>query len=533
LGYDTLFYTEQISKAYSTEHILIIEKDPSIFRLAMQTVDLTQLLKHPNIHLALGKYEDDLFNECVNYLMKEQKYYLLRAFNFIYNMAVFKVDFDYYKDAMEIFRRASLYTLMYFGNDAKDSFIGINNMMANLDVIINNPGINMLKDKFKGIPAVCVATGPSLDKNLELVRSLQDKAVIIAADASLRPMLNKGIKPHMVTSLEREMAIVDLFKDIPAEQYDDVYLCGCPVLYNEVYQTYAGPTIIAYRQFDHFKWLGIDRGMLEIKLSSGNMNFKIAEYLGCDPIILIGQDLALAGNKTNADGAVLGTEQESYLKEPRKMVKGNYVDEIETTRSLVMYLDAFIVDVAQHKGTCINATEGGAYISGTKVMTFREAIEQYIGKDEGIISKIRAYLAEFKPDPEDKKRFLENAGKTLDTFQKNLNICSEKLAWIENFKANGITDNQEELDVLFKQLIDTKYQLGEDQFTWQLYFAHLVQSVFVNLEMYINSFPRDIKEMKEAQKQAILHHDTYFEIVGGLIKVCIEDIEHWRTVYAI
>jgi hypothetical protein len=526
LGYDMLFYTERVSQQVSTEQVLVIEKDPAMFKLAMKTVNLVPMFEQPRITILLGHSVDELFNLMTKWINKDQKYFLLRAARYFYNMHHFEIEQDYYAGAMDAFRRAAVYVTMYWGNDAKDSLIGVQNMFANLDEIINNPGINMLKNKFKGMPAVCVATGPSLDKNIHLLKGLEDKALIIAADASLKPMLNRGLKPHLVSTLEREMAVVELFKDIPGEQYDDVYLCGCPVIYPEVYQEYKGPRIIVYRMFDHFKWLGVERGLLEIKLSAGNMNFKIAEYLGCNPIILIGQDLALIGEQSNATGAALGSEQQSYLAEPRLKVKGNYADEVVTTRSLNMYLEAYQVDVADYKGKCINATEGGAYIHGTHVITFSEAITKHLQQKRDIKGILNKELGKFKPSENEKAMVRANVNRSLESFRITLKACEEALDWLDAESEKLASEQTKEyLDEKFQKMLQYKIRMQHDHYTWQLFFAHIAQSVFVNHDMYINSIPMDIPDLLKARTKSILESKQYFELIGGLIKVCIEDLE--------
>jgi hypothetical protein len=402
-------------------------------------------------------------------------------------------------------------------------------MFANIKEIVENPGINLLKDKFKGIPAVCVATGPSLDKNVELLRGLEDRAVIIAADASLKPLLDKGLKLYMITTLEREIDIVKLFKDIPADKYSDVYMCGCPVIYNEVYQTYKGPQIIVYRSFDHFKWLGIDRGMLEIKFSSGNMNFKIAEYLGCDPIILIGQDLCIYGDKTNADGAVLGVEQQTYLREARTKVKGNYEDEVTTTHSLKLMLDSYVVDVGGYKGKCINATEGGAYIDKTELMTFAEAIEKHVTENYDIKRILTGELAKFKADTGDYKKVLANIEKSIGEFAEAVKVCDEAYEYfkgeIPKLTENIIKPDKAYIDEVFKKMVESKANMQKDLFTWQLFFAHIAQSVFVNFEIQMNAISTDYKDIEAAKAKILVENLKYFEVIGGMIRASIKTLE--------
>ena len=198
-----------------------------------------------------------------------------------------KLHKEYYLNALKQLRESGAHQVLHFGNDPKDSLIGVENMLNNLNEIISNPGINLLFDKFKKKPAVIVSTGPSLNKNKHLLKGLEKKALLIAPDASLKIMLAMGVKPHMVVALERTMGIYKMFDGLKEEDVNNVYLAACPVIDKRLYEAYPGPRIIVYRNFDHFKWLGIDKGILDIQLSAGNMAFKIAAALGCDPIILI------------------------------------------------------------------------------------------------------------------------------------------------------------------------------------------------------------------------------------------------------
>ncbi|MDD5051052.1 MAG: DUF115 domain-containing protein, partial [Candidatus Pacebacteria bacterium] len=304
------------------------------------------------------------------------------------------------------------------------------------------------------------------------------------------------------------------------------------VVYNEVYQAYPGPNIIVYRNFDHFKWLGIDRGILTIKSSAGNMAFKIAEYLGCNPIILIGQDLAIsAEGKTNADNASLGTEQASYLKEKRYKVKGNIEPEVETTASLKLFLDSYNVDVAGYKGKCINATEGGAYINGTTVMTFQEAIDKYIREPFNPLEKIRDILGQFTISPGDHEKVDGLIEKTKNSFEKIVNLCDDGLKLFDE-KADelqAMRDNPdtEKLDGIMRQLLDLKTKcLNLDPSAWQLFFAHVGQSFYLAHEMEIFKHYDRCDNPEAARVEIALRQREWFEIVFGLMKVCIKILEN-------
>jgi len=528
LGYDTLYYTEQISKCVLTEWMLVIEKDISLFHLSLKMFDLSSLLHQERVELILGTPKENLFSVIADWLNGGNRYYNARAYQVIYNKSAFELDEEYYNEALRAFGMADIYAVNNYGNDTEDSLIGLENMFANVNEIIENPGINLLKDKFKGLPGVVIATGPSLNKNKHLLKGIEDKAVLISCDATLKILLEMGVKPHIVTSLEREMAVVQLFEGIKKEQVEDVYLAACPVVYNEVYQTYPGKNIIIYRKFDHFKWLEMEKGMLDIKYSAGNMAFKIAEYLGCDPIILIGQDLALSREgKTNADGATLGNEQESYLKEGRFMVPGNDGQPIETTQSLRLFLQAYEIDMASHKGKCINATEGGAYIVGTEVATFAETIEKHISKVISPLEIIKANLGNYEPLNGIREKLTDKAQKTLDELAYMAECCKQGLDAIIKNKAELEKLEQEEnavrVDELLKECLKAKEDMQRDKEVWQLMFAHIGQSYFLNFELELKSLI--YKTPAQMTAKMILMHEEYFRVMDGLMRVIIKALE--------
>jgi len=85
-----------------------------------------------------------------------------------------------------------------------------------------------------------VATGPSLNKNIHLLKGLENKAVICAVDASLRVMRRHNLKPHLVTSLERVLPTAKLFEGLTKEDVEGVYLSACPVIRPETYANFPG-----------------------------------------------------------------------------------------------------------------------------------------------------------------------------------------------------------------------------------------------------------------------------------------------------
>lgn len=516
LGYEVMYWMSTKSKDFKSQAIIIFEKDPEMFMCAMNVTDLRQIIDNPKIHLFVGMPLNQLYTTLRAFFQKSLSELLMcGTMQPVFLYPAMKIGKDYYLRLIQIMFESIYHTIQNYGNCAEDSLIGVENMLDNVSEIVNNPGINLLYDKFKGKPAVIVATGPSLKKNMHLLKGLEDKALIISVDASFRLLMDNEIKPHMVTSLEREHAVQQFFENFETEQVKDVYMTACPVLFNHVYQSYNGPKIIAYRNFDHFKWLQIDRGILDIKLSSSNMAFKIAEVLGCNPIILVGQDLAYGpNNETHATPVPFSSEGEGEF-----FVKGNIDEQVKTNSGWYGFLKAYEMDVSQHNGTVINCTEGGAYIQGTQVAKFDEVILKHITKIFNPLEIIQENLKQFASadsDTERLKEIIEHTEKEvreiIDNCIKGAELCKNHKEELEN---NPITKRFNEIrqEIIAPRMeIQTKYSD-----TFQKFLMHVVQSVHLKFEMETTMLCTD-------HVQVLAKFIEWYSYIGDISELCLQSL---------
>lgn len=510
-------------KVIGGNHI-IIEKDPQIFAAAMQSIDMRELLSRDNIFFIVGEELKGVFARVNNVLQKTDSKFYVKAINFIEQPVCFIEDKDYYLNCVRAIKEAIREVLMFFGNDPMDSMIGIENTFTNIEEIIENPGIQDLKDAFKGKPGIVVATGPSLDKNVELLRGLENRAVIVGADASLRVLGKRGLKPHMVCSLERTIPTSKLFENLEPSDFEDVYYSATPVIHPQSYANFKGKRIIVYRNFATFQWLDIKKGILDIGPSSGNMAFKILEYLGCDPIILIGQDLAFGedGN-THAQGNTYGENEEvsrkdvSHVYQNVVYVEGNYVPQLKTTKIWNMFLNYYHKDVTNSKAKVINATEGGAKIFGTELMTFKDAMEKYIGDDIDVLKTIGEKLdipAEEEKE-QNRRQVLDkvNSGldlcfRSIDNFKDSIRLCDIFLKEIwAPYKAAGQYDSGKEGEVI--RGLDENGKIFRDTEFFNV-LMHYVQSYFIRIMIDVNSVDcEDIPRPEQSHKKIVLVRQMY------------------------
>lgn len=542
LGYELFYFSQEIVPKVGTRYVCVVEKDLSLFKLSMMVNDLTQFFLNPNIFFFIGEKIEDLFLRFVEFMAHDQKFVFLKAIKPVYHSSSIKLNKQYYIDALREFKSAAINKIMDFGNSPPDSLVGIENMLSNLDEIVNHPGIILLKDKFKGKPAVVASTGPSLDKNKHLLKGLEDKVLITAPEASLKPLLKIGIKPHLITSLERVLPVIDLIKGVKKAEVDDVYFAAAPVIDREVYKEYPGKRLIVYRNLDHFKWLGIDKGILDIKVTAGNMAFKICEYLGCDPIILIGQDLAHSKDGlTHATGFALSedgtaSKAEQFSIKQLIPVKGNVEETVMTTSVWINAIKAYRRDIAAYKGKCVNSTEGGAYIEGTEIMPFQDAIDKYINKKFYPLRKIKEYLSVFKPDQAEhdlQKVFhlIKSTEDDIDFIVDNYKQQFEKLNEKKPVLMNAL-NNEQAFNAIKPEIktLDTYFFQHKNQImlkkrkTIQLFLAHVFQSVNIQNMIAYYDIPNHYDDLDKAKIAQILWNEKWYTDMINIISVAKESL---------
>jgi len=509
---------------------IIIEKDPQIFRTLVSCVDITQALSNPMFFFMLDEPPTNLFTKINRIIHSTNAKFHAKAINLIEDFGCFSTNKEYYLRCISILKEALREVVMFFGNDPFDSLIGIENTFLNIEEILHNPGIMDLKDAFKGKPGVVVSTGPSLNKNMHLLKGLENKAVLCAADASVRVMKKLNLKPHLVSALERMTPTAKLFEELTEEDVKDVYLAAAPVIHPETYGKFPGERIITYRDFATFRWINIEKGILQIGPSAGNMAFKILEYLGCDPIILIGQDLAFGEDDlTHAEGATYGEKQDAKVFKDVRVVEGNYQPQIKTNRVWESFLQYYHKDVTSSPARVINATEGGAKILGTELMTFQEAIDQCIKDDIGVLETIKDHL--HKPTKDDVaeqranvtevvERGLSYCSSVQDIFAESIKLCDGYFDDIwQKYQTTQNYDKEEGEKYLLK--LEDQCKVFQDKNFYEV-LMHYVQSYFIRTMIEINGVRATAPSVAESHCKNVLLLKDMFKVMTGLNGKMIE-----------
>ena len=180
--------------------------------------------------------------------------------------------------------------------EARRQFAGryLLNSLRNLAAIATEGDVAALKGAFTGVPAFVVAAGPSLDQNLAMLTALEGRALVIAVDTALRPLLAAGVRPHVVVAVDPSDLNARHLQDLPDTR--GVWFVGEASLDPSVMPPFAGQTFM-YHVSRHEPWpwltaLGMGRGQLRAWGSVLTTAFDLACEAGCNPIVFAGSDLA-------------------------------------------------------------------------------------------------------------------------------------------------------------------------------------------------------------------------------------------------
>lgn len=225
--------------------------------------------------------------------------------------------------------------------------------------------------------AIVVASGPSLDKNIDFLAQIQDKVVIVTALRSVPVLQAAGIKPDIVVQLDAETD--EVASKLANQNFSEIE--------NYVYEPFISPGFLSIPAKNHIWSLSSQFYDVHQKFSTQPTPFNVpsvsiyglhlCHHIGIKNLCFIGQDLAASGDKQYASGATNLLPANSKLSMFNVEVPGFYGSTVKT-RSSFAYQIQVCSDIAEiwsktHPDVKLfNATEGGAYIEGFYHLTLRE-----------------------------------------------------------------------------------------------------------------------------------------------------------------
>ena len=357
-----------------------------------------------------------------------------------------------------------------------ESYTVSRNILKNYPLILKTRPLTRLKDRFSGVPGIIISAGPSLDKNLLLLKKIKDRAVFIAVDTALKPLLKRSIQPHFTAIGDPSHKNYLHIQGTESELLNFV-LAEAGIAHNifkdftdRIFSLSIGKPIVKVLE-EHSEPLGNLEGWGSVI----SIALEAAVYMGLDPIVFIGQDFAFSDSRNHCRGTSWEDNKIEYsgrLDEIQRFEKNSiggekqvietidiYGNKTFTSDRMLLYKNYLARLVSTHPNTrFINATQGG-------IFTEIPSMPLYDIIKSSVFGTLKIDFKELNQLPlignkENARRLIDFVSKTKKTFEDYLKKINE----IETFlgsHTNGVYSVAEAVPLLQK-LEETHFWIYSD-----------------------------------------------------------------------
>jgi hypothetical protein len=383
------YHLPELERRFDRPVLIVAEDNLGLIKAAFCTVDLSRLIgagrvifltaaEKPHLHEKLTACNADLMLGMHFVTLPHAKRYHER---FHAQVRGLLTDFVSYSQLQMV-------TLL------KIARVTCKNVLFNLSDYLASPDIEQLRGRAAGFPAIVVAAGPSLARNIDQLGELRERAVVIAVQTVFKPLLALGHTPHFVTSLDYHAVSAEFFRGL--KDVGDCILVAEPKATWGVLDLYPGRAYVLSHPFveDFLREVGPARAGLKAGSTVAHLAFYLAQHLGCDPVIFVGQDLCYSDGLYYPPGMPiektwrpeLGRFQTVEMKQWERIVRNRPIlrvvkdirgQDTYTDNQLFTYAEQFQSDFLSSPQRIIHAGESGMRLAGTEVMPLRTAAEKF------------------------------------------------------------------------------------------------------------------------------------------------------------
>ncbi|HEF3352668.1 TPA: motility associated factor glycosyltransferase family protein [Campylobacter coli] len=421
-GIGNALLIKNLAKHY--KHLFVFESEIELFILALSTIDLSEELCSGKIYLVDIEEERVDIQLLILFDMKDMFEYLSLYEMFVNNVYYKKFYEDIWHKADELCKKNIEVIVRNLNSSLHIAFECYSHLLQNIPSMLESIPFQRIlserKNKFEN--AIVVSAGPSLAKQLPLLKAYQDKAVIFCADGALSMLEKEDIVPDYVLNIDFEDLPLRFFQN--KENKTSLNMLSCAT-HPSLVCCLDNKSVVLREDPLYQRFNLNDFGYIDTGTHVSHFSYTLALALGFKNIIMIGQDLAFdeEGN-SHSKGFALGERIDHTLNLPVLQVpayagKGEVLTHIAWNdyRIKLEYLFA----CNDQKAKFYNATEGGARINFTEELSFKECCEKLLTKEKPkfelpkSLTKNRSdkLLVKFKEkiqkDQENAKRFLDDA----------------------------------------------------------------------------------------------------------------------------
>ncbi|EKJ5126559.1 motility associated factor glycosyltransferase family protein, partial [Campylobacter coli] len=462
-GIGNALLIKNLAKHY--KHLFVFESEIELFILALSTIDLSEELCSGKIYLVDIEEERVDIQLLILFDMKDMFEYLSLYEMFVNNVYYKKFYEDIWHKADELCEKNIKVVIRNLNSSLCIGFECYSHLLQNIPSMLESIPFQRIlsqrKNKFDN--AIVVSAGPSLTKQLSLLKAYQDKAVIFCADGALSMLEKKGIVPDYVTNLDFTDLAMKFFQN--KENKTSLNVLSCATHLSLVH--FLDNKSVVLRDDPLYQRFNLnDFGYIDTGTHVSHFSYTLALALGFKNIIMIGQDLAFDeegnshskgfsyGEQFNGEKTVPTLKAQAYAGKGEVLTHITWND----YRIKLEYLFA----CNDQKAKFYNATEGGARINFTEELSFKECCEKLLTKEKPkfelpkSLTKNRSdkLLVKFKEkiqkDQDNAKRFLDDA------------LALKQI--LENILSKDFILPLEFLEKVYQNIENFNHSLDEDEF---------------------------------------------------------------------
>jgi hypothetical protein len=526
LGFGLGYLAQELLRHFETGHtMLIYEATPALFRAALGARDLSDFLSSNKIKILVGPDVDDF-----SFLHTYHHHLMNGSFYIVGHMPSMKLNqgaYDRFRKRAKEEKRlivSGVGTAVGLGKEFVNAFL------QNLPNILRAPGVKQLCNLFEGRPAIVVAAGPSLEKNLHLLKKATSKAVIVAVDAAIPTLLPAGIIPDVLVAIDPLPENIAFFRDNPLLK-DVPFICLTQYT-PEIVNIYPGPLFMnTVLENPVTVWLSPfweEKGSVtSFGGSVAHIAFAVAEYLGCSTIALVGLDLSYGTKFHAGDASQLLTDTHGVpfeFGERASTASDIFGETRQTLSSFLTFKTSFENRFRTFKGRVAQATEGGLPLDGAMIMRLSDFIDEYCD--------VRPLDARF----EMARLFSTDVTYNLDGLTRHVKTARQRFIQTRKLSSRMITyinrlqklrEKQQDDSPEFHAILGKVERITEEVRTP---FLNLIAVYHYQLELYLKrQSVLEIDDMKDKyerlDKQLVRGLNYYGELIEA-IDLFVKQLDH-------
>ncbi len=437
-GFGNGIYVRHVLKRVKSKdktHIVVYEPNIFILKECIRYYDISDILKDTRFNLIIPDYTELTINDYMCAYINAHNVNGFHSGTYMNYPHIYEEEKKEYDKEIKRVLEKILTNFVTINAGGKFYF---ENSMKNIRLFREGYSLNSLKNALDvSIPAIIVSSGPSLQKNIQDLKMAKNRCFILAVDSALGVLDSAGIKPDMYVTIDPEKHednfAFDWIKGVPVvgdiTSPKQAFKDGQMIFFSYVFDTYI---------YDFVRKIMPEEQQWDLTAggSVANSAYKLLEVLGFKTIIFVGQDLAYTNDQSHARDVAYNDDDMTSDVVKTIDIYGNT---IKAHRNYMLYKRWFEDKITANPDyTVIDATEGGAYIKGSIVMSLKDAIEKYSYKE----TDIEKMLGECKPlfNLEQKRLYdiyIDNVPKRLKRIVEKADKLIERYNEIELLIKNG------------------------------------------------------------------------------------------------